>query len=208
MPNMDGVLSAGNHVELRDSARVTPAQLSDVLPGLLRSCTDVQAAAKIPSSLRQLATLEFASLLFQSGHDMTDEGELPTFGKGGWTADSWLKMLVEEASDSQLAQRAVDAVLALAAAGFVSVESLKDAFLGLRRDWRNNGATTSKSDAGIIAMADKLVGGGDAEAGARIRQAIDDWQAELEGVGAGRMPGVTVVKRQDLEVWRQRVVEG
>lgn len=218
LPHMQGVLSVGTPLPLLDAAHVTPEQLVDRLPRLLRSSADVQDLTPIPFELVKLACLTFAALLEEAGVDMTARACCPPLG---WQAapltPGWSCWSARPAIQMQCTQRWQLCALWWPPTGFLCGWRPSGTF-----SWGcgSSGATRVLSPppampASILVIAYKKLGGGDEAKGARIYAAMDDWQERLTAVGAGPLAGIMPPSKgteaqlcASRQQWRSRVEEG
>ena len=207
LAEMPAVLGGGAPIQLLPAALVTPDELIESLPKLLHSSEDILFAAQIPTLLRTQAKRAFAVGMTLAGIDFSAAGLVPTFGIGGWDAATWLQHLEGAASNHALAQQVSAAARELDATGFVSIDSMRHALLGLRREWRQAGVSTLSNNSYIDNLAARLLGRGDEALGRRISAAIGTWQAQCAQAGAGQVPGLGIRSNSDahLAAWRAQL---
>lgn len=120
----------------------------------------------------------------------------------------FLASLLQLCPDAAAAAELGAAAEQLLASGLAAPVSLRNAVCHFRVKLQKAGVQLG-SNIHITCnnMTLKTLGGGDASAGARVKAAIDAWQAGLQSLGAGPMRGLSV-QPEKLQEWRKQVDVG
>jgi hypothetical protein len=129
---------------------------------------------------------------------------------GNSSQSGWLSRVLAASGDSAAGAQLQAAATRAVSSGLLSYACLRTSLSTFRVRAAKAGVTLSISGhrhhLDIVSMT--RLGGGNLAHGAALRQAINAWQEGLSSIGAGPMPGITVVGVQPPEVWRSRVEAG
>lgn len=131
-------------------------------------------------------------------------------GAGGDAPGGFLATLLQLCPDAAAAAPLRAAADQLLASGLAAPVTLRNDIVHFRaRQLRQAGVQLGNHSSAVCAHNSlRKLGGGNADAGARLKAAIDAWQAGLQSLGAGPVPGLASAPRCKEEQWRARVELG